>query len=127
MNENKPWDVKTLCLSLGGPDDEHGFLRFEIFDDCSFSIYEGEEGRANGGWRREGIDIEAARRLRDFLNFAVPADAGEVRDTAAGVRATPARPRGEADNPRRELERRLDLVTSLYPLSHRGSVPGGAR
>jgi hypothetical protein len=124
MTENKPWDVKTLCLSLGGPDDARGFLRFEIFDDCSFSIYEGEEGRANGGWRREGIDIEAARRLRDFLNFAVPADVGNA---AAVARITPDRPHGEADNPRRELERRLDLVTSLYPLSHRGTVPGGAR
>jgi hypothetical protein len=66
-----PWDVKTLKLSLGGESDEYGFITFEVFDDNKFSIREGD-GDPNSEWFYEEINIEAARRLRDFLNYAVP-------------------------------------------------------
>lgn len=69
--DGKPWDSKRLHLSLGGIDDENGYLTFEIFDDTRFSIYDGPEP-VESEWFREEIDIDAARRLRDFLNYAVP-------------------------------------------------------
>jgi hypothetical protein len=66
-----PWDVKILKLSLGGESDEYGFITFEVFDDNNFSIREGD-GDGDTEWFYEEINIEAARRLRDFLNYAVP-------------------------------------------------------
>ncbi len=68
----KPWDIKTLKLSLGGEMDCNGFITFEIFSDERFSIYEGDDPRRQDlKWFVEEIDIEAARRLRDFLIYAV--------------------------------------------------------
>jgi hypothetical protein len=69
-NSEIPWDIKTLKLSLGGICDENGFVTFEIFDDDRFCIYAGNMDSPK--WFCEDIDIEAARRLRDFLNYAVP-------------------------------------------------------
>lgn len=70
-DECLPWDVKKLKLSLGGISDEYGFITFEVFDDDEFNIYEGD-GSGDGDWFYENINIEAAKRLRDFLNYAVP-------------------------------------------------------
>lgn len=71
--EEKPWGIKTLNLSLGGMGDEKGFITFEIFNDDYFSMYEGSDpGSESMKWFYEGIDLEAARILRDFLNYAVP-------------------------------------------------------
>ena len=72
VENGKPWDVKSLTLSLGGADDENGFITFEVFDDNVFNIYEGSKLGEEHEWFYEEIDIDAARRLRDFLNFAVP-------------------------------------------------------
>jgi hypothetical protein len=69
----RPWDIKRLVLSLGGFDDERGFLTFEVFNDGWFAIYEGDL-TTTAPWFCEEIPIEAARRLRDFLNYAVPED-----------------------------------------------------
>lgn len=65
-----PWDVKTLKLSLGGESDSKGWITFQVFNDTSFNIYEGDP--LNAAWYFEEIDIAAAKRLRDFLNYAVP-------------------------------------------------------
>jgi hypothetical protein len=70
-DDARPWDIKRLVLSLGGFDDERGFLTFEVFNDNWLGIYEGDS-TAKAPWFREQIPIEAARRLRDFLNYAVP-------------------------------------------------------
>lgn len=71
--DTKPWDIKRLLLSLGGEDglDSNGFIVFEIFNNERFNIYEGD-GRSESKWFYEEIDLEAARCLRDFLNYAVP-------------------------------------------------------
>ena len=70
-DDNMPWDVKTLKLSLGGELDRKGWITFQVFNDNNFNIYEGDEGSENG-WHFEDIDMSAAKRLRDFLNYAVP-------------------------------------------------------
>lgn len=72
-DENKPWDIKKLVLSLGGESDENGFITFEIFNDDTFNIFEGDGNSFDYKWFYEDIDIRAAARLRDFLNYAVPA------------------------------------------------------
>ena len=71
LTDEKPWDIKRLILSLGGENDENGFIKFEVFDDAHFSIYEGN-GSQDPKWSYEGIDLEAAKRLRDFLIYALP-------------------------------------------------------
>ena len=72
LEDEKPWDIKELCLSLGGETDEKGFITFQIFSDRSFNIYEGSNPRDKSAWHYEDIDLSAARRLRDFLIYAVP-------------------------------------------------------
>ena len=37
-NNGKPWDVKTVNISLGGEADENGWLEAEVFDDETFRI-----------------------------------------------------------------------------------------
>lgn len=73
-----PWDIKTLTLSLGGIDDDKGFIKFSVFDDKYFSIRDGGLGddgeNGNCAWIFDDINIDAARRLRDFLIYAVPKD-----------------------------------------------------
>jgi len=71
-DDGLPWDIKQLKLSMGGIDDEKGFIRFEIFNDDTFNIYQGDRSEDGDEWFYEEINIEAARRLRDFLNYAVP-------------------------------------------------------
>ena len=68
--EKTTWDIKQLRLCIG----YDRFITFEIFDDDSFNIYEGDDkaGTVDGKWFYEEIDIDAARRLRDFLNYSVP-------------------------------------------------------
>ena len=70
-DEDLPWDVKKLELYLGGEDDTR-FIKFVVFDDKTFNMYEGGLGDDYNGWFYEDIDLSAARRLRDFLNYAVP-------------------------------------------------------
>lgn len=74
IDEDKPWDIKTLTLSLGGVDDSKGFLTFQFFADDGFNIYEGDERSGGVGFLAEEIDIAAAKRLRDFLIYAIPKD-----------------------------------------------------
>ena len=73
MNDERlPWDIKELRLSLGGDADENGFITFQVLDDDRLNIYEGTYPADEPSWYYEEINIEAARRLRDFLNYAVP-------------------------------------------------------
>lgn len=72
--EGKPWDIKSLKLCLGGEGDEKGFITFEIFSDEQFAIYEGSTQLDDSKWFVENIDLDAARRLRDFLNYALNDD-----------------------------------------------------
>ena len=72
----KPWDIKRLTISLGGEEyevDSKGFLTFEVFSDDTFNIYEGDQATPHRApkWCAENIDMSAARRIRDFLNYAV--------------------------------------------------------
>lgn len=69
--------VKTVKISLGGEADESGWLEAEVFDDETFRItFRGAAMR----WDTEGrsdctveeMPLSIARRLRDFLNYAVP-------------------------------------------------------
>jgi hypothetical protein len=68
--EYKPWDTKTLILSLGEEDDAQGFIKFEVFDDDWFMMCEGGSRKKNPKWCYESIHIDAAVRLRDFLIYA---------------------------------------------------------
>lgn len=69
--DDKPWDIKILKLSLGGEDDEKGFITFRIFDDKHFEIYEGDDVLRESKWFYEEIDLNAAYRIRDFLIYAL--------------------------------------------------------
>lgn len=69
-DEGVPWDIKRLVLSLGGYEDWKGFITFEVFNDKEFNIFDGD-GHGEGKWSYEEIEMDAARRLRDFLNYAV--------------------------------------------------------
>lgn len=69
--DDKPWDIKLLKLCLGGDGDEKGFVTFEIFSDEHFAMYEGDGSSDDPKWFVENIDLDAARRLRDFLNYAL--------------------------------------------------------
>ena len=67
-----PWGVKQLKLSLGGEDDCNGWIKIQIFHDRGLDIYINEHHKDGPDWCCEEIDLEAARLLRDFLNYAVP-------------------------------------------------------
>lgn len=74
--EEKPWDIKTLNISLGGEDDYKGFIRLEIFNDDSFGLYVDDKGTGKDGikeyaWSMDDIDLSAAVRIRDFLIYAL--------------------------------------------------------
>lgn len=71
-DSNMPWDVKTVRIELGDHGDE--WLEMEVFSDNSFRItfknvaFVGTEGEHTV----EEMHLDIARRLRDFLNYAVP-------------------------------------------------------
>ena len=76
-DDGKPWDVKTVKISLGGEADENGWLEAEGFDDETFRItFRGADMRWDTEDRSdctvEEMPLSIARRLRDFLNYAVP-------------------------------------------------------
>lgn len=72
----KPWDIKTLILSVDNDEGIDDFITFQVFSDEYFFIYEGDQsGIVEPKWCFEELDLDAARRLRDFLVYAVP---GEV-------------------------------------------------
>lgn len=66
------WDIKQASISLGGPSDLKGFMKVEIFNDSEFAIYFNEKTTGECDFFVDGIHLNAARRLRDFLNYAVP-------------------------------------------------------
>jgi len=75
--DGKPWDVKIVRISLGGKFDKNGFLEVEIFDDDSFRITfidadMKSDTEDESDCTVEGMSLSVARRLRDFLNYAVP-------------------------------------------------------
>lgn len=83
-----PWDVKTVKIELGGHGDE--WLEVEVFDDKQFritfknvDIFGLNDGLTEEEMRKltaeemreitvEEMHMDVARRLRDFLNYAVP-------------------------------------------------------
>ena len=76
-DDGKPWDVKTVKISLGGESDENGWLEAEVFDDETFRItFRGADMRWDTEDRSdctvEEMPLSIARMLRDFLNYAVP-------------------------------------------------------
>ena len=88
-DDGKPWDVKTVKISLGGEADENGWLEAEVFDDETFRItFRGADMRWDTEDRSdctvEEMPLSIARRLRDFLNYAVP-NATSHRGAACGA------------------------------------------
>lgn len=72
--EFKPWDIKSLRLSLGGEDDGIGWIDIRIVDDEYFcmTIERVSHGAENNlELTLNNIDMDVARRLRDFLNYAI--------------------------------------------------------
>ena len=78
--DNKPWDKKEIKISLGGESDSNGWLICEIFSDSEFLIsFTGADFRFEDGqvtdktdFTVEEMDLDVARRLRDFLIYAIP-------------------------------------------------------
>lgn len=78
--EDKPWDIKTVKISLGGESDGNGWLEVEVFNDNTLRImFSGADMRWDTEDRSdctvEEMPLLVARKLRDFLNYAVPKDA----------------------------------------------------
>lgn len=69
-NKYKAWDVKKMSLCLGGVY-EDDWIDIEIFDDNSFNMYCNKKHNDEVEWAFEDADIEAAKRLRDFLIYAL--------------------------------------------------------
>ena len=65
------WDIKTIKISLGGVDDENGFLDVELFNRDSIGIYKNKRNNSEAEVFIEDISIDAAKRIRDFLNYAL--------------------------------------------------------
>lgn len=65
------WDIKTIKISLGGEDDENGFLDVEIFNRDSLGLYLNKKDDGDAESFIENISIDAAKRIRDFLNYAL--------------------------------------------------------
>jgi hypothetical protein len=66
----KSWDVKKLNLCLGGVY-EDDWIKVEIFNDDSFNMYCNQTHDGNCEWAFEDASIEAAKKLRDFLIYAL--------------------------------------------------------
>ena len=66
----KAWDVKEMRLCLGG-DYEDDWIKVEIFNDDSFNMYANERPNGECEWAFENASIDAAKRLRDFLIYAL--------------------------------------------------------
>ena len=71
-DNDMPWDVKTVKIELGDHGDE--WLEVEIFGDKQFRItFKNADVRGSDGEQTvEEMHMDVARRLRDFLNYAVP-------------------------------------------------------
>ena len=71
LNDDFPWDVKVVRIDLGGDDDE--CIKAEVFCDRAFSITLNNIDVlcSKNEIAIEGMHIDVARRLRDFLNYAV--------------------------------------------------------
>lgn len=67
-----PWDVKRITINLGGEDD--AMLEVEIFCERQFGIRftSIEHSGTFENFEVEEMHMDVARRLRDFLNYAVP-------------------------------------------------------
>lgn len=71
-DNDMPWDVKTVKIELGDHGDE--WLEVEVFSDKQFriTIKNVEMRGLDGELTVEEMHMDVARRLRDFLNYAVP-------------------------------------------------------
>lgn len=65
------WDIKNIKISLGGVDDEKGFLDVELFNKDSLGIYKNRDHNGEADLFIEDISIDAAKRVRDFLIYAL--------------------------------------------------------
>ena len=65
------WDIKSIKISLGGLDDANGFVKAEIFDDMYLGIYKNPNSEGGCDAFIESIPIDAAKRIRDFLIYAL--------------------------------------------------------
>lgn len=68
--KHEVWDVKSIKICIR----EDEFIEFVIFGDSDLNIYESGRHEKDSQWNVEGVDIEAAKRLRDFLIYAIPKD-----------------------------------------------------
>lgn len=80
-NVYRPWTVKKVDISLGGLlDDCLGFLSALVISDVpenesghnQFSLYFDAPDGDEDNWALEQMDLAVARKLRDFLIYAVP-------------------------------------------------------
>jgi hypothetical protein len=76
-NEAPPWDIKTINISLGGEEDENGFMNIEVFNDEHFHIAFRNANVCYSETNQndflvENMSLSVAKRLRDFLNYAIP-------------------------------------------------------
>ena len=71
LNDDFPWDVKRVNIDLGGDDDE--YIEAMVFCDRAFSIAirKIDALRSENEITVDGMHIDVARRLRDFLNYSV--------------------------------------------------------
>ena len=71
LEDDFPWDVKEVRIYLRGNDDE--CIKAEVVCDKAFSITLNNIDvlRSGNEIAIEGMHIDVARRLRDFLNYAV--------------------------------------------------------
>ena len=68
---SEEWDIKTIKISLGGEDDENGFIDVEMFNDHGVGIYKNRTEDGNAEVFIEEISTDAAKRIRDFLIYAL--------------------------------------------------------
>ena len=63
-----PWDLKTVKIELGDHCDR--WLFASVFNDSEFSISFRQSDDEE--FQVDEMHLDVARRLRDFLNYAVP-------------------------------------------------------
>ena len=72
------WDIKKI--SIYPFDDSSMCITVEVFSDREFSIKMTRDGSTldEDSFTMEDLPLDAARRLRDFLNYAAPGSYGQT-------------------------------------------------
>jgi hypothetical protein len=69
-DDYKNSDIRILTLGLDREEETFaGYITFQFYSD-GFSVYEGLTLNESK-WSYENLNIETAKRLRDFLNYAL--------------------------------------------------------